>query len=131
MRGDLTPSRPNMKVLIVEDNVVSAAVFEETLANNDIDAVAVNEARSGLDVLRDAEGEIDAILVDLMMPDMDGFQFIREVRKNQAWRDIPVVMCSAATEETLKKSALLGVELYLLKPPTEADLVATLRKAVG
>jgi two-component system chemotaxis response regulator CheY len=120
-----------MKGLIVEDNVVSAAVFEETLANNDIDAVAVNEARSGLDVLRDAQGEIDAILVDLMMPDMDGFQFIREVRKNQAWRDIPVGMCSAATEETLKTSALLGVELYLLKPPTEADLVATLREAVG
>ena len=120
-----------MKVLIVEDNVVAAAVLEETLANNDIEAVAVHEARSGLDVLRDAQGEIDAILVDLMMPDMDGFQFIREVRKNQAWRDIPVVMCSAATEETVKKSALLGVEHYLLKPPTEADLVATLKKAVG
>ncbi len=120
-----------MKVLIVEDNPVSATVFEETLASNDIEAIAVHEARSGLEVLQEAHGEIDAILVDLMMPDMDGFQFIREVRKNRDWRNIPVVMCSAATEETVKKSALLGVEHYLLKPPTEDDLVTTLKKAVG
>jgi CheY-like chemotaxis protein len=80
-------------VLVVEDDDDTREMMARTLAN---DGWTVREAANGLlalDRLREAIPEL--ILLDLMMPEMDGFEFISRLRENEAWHSIPVVVLTA------------------------------------
>jgi len=86
-------------VLIIEDDPVTRQVMQRTL---EVEGCVVSEAENGLVGLeRVAEDRPDLILLDLMMPEMDGFGFIAELRKTPVWRSIPIVVVTAKdlTEE--------------------------------
>jgi signal transduction histidine kinase/DNA-binding response OmpR family regulator len=80
-------------VLIVEDDPVTREMMRRTLEQ---DGWQVSEAENGKVALqRIGEDPPGLILLDLMMPEMDGFEFVAELRKNEAWRGIPVVVITA------------------------------------
>jgi CheY-like chemotaxis protein len=80
-------------VLLVEDDPVTREMMHRTLER---DGWLVIEAENGRVALeRIAENRPELILLDLMMPEMDGFQFITELRKTPAWRSIPIVVITA------------------------------------
>ncbi|MDH4207903.1 MAG: response regulator, partial [Anaerolineae bacterium] len=84
---------PPFCVLVVEDEAMTREVLRRTLEK---EGWAVSEAENGRAALeRVAENPPGLILLDLMMPEMDGFQFMDELRKNEAWRSIPVVVITA------------------------------------
>jgi CheY-like chemotaxis protein len=120
--------RPNT-VLVVEDDAEQRQVIRESL---DARGWTVKEAANGrlaLDAL--ADGVPDIILLDLMMPEMDGFQVVAALQANPAWRDIPVVVVTALELDAEAHRRLnRGVEEIVSKnastPAEVAGRIATL-----
>jgi adenylate cyclase len=95
--------RPSRRILLVEDDEGTRTMIRRGLER---DGWSVTEAENGrLALARVAEQGPDAILLDLMMPEMDGFEFLAELRGHAAWRDIPVVVLTAmdVTEENRRR----------------------------
>ena len=85
--------RPSRRILLVEDDETTRRVTQHALER---DGWAITSAENGRVALaRLAEGRPDAILLDLMMPEMDGFEFLAELRRHPIWRDIPVLVLTA------------------------------------
>ena len=105
-------------VLIVEDSENSAATLE--IAFLGIPGVRVRMATSGLEALRILDGDgggIRAIVTDLNMPRMDGFELIRRIRQNRKLYTTPIIVVSADTDpHTPDRIAQLGVSAFFPKP---------------
>lgn len=117
MRMEDNEGMPERAVLIVEDSENSATTLEVALAG--IPGVAVLTARSGVEALRILGGGqgVVAIVTDLNMPRMDGFELIRRVREHRELAETPIVVVSADTDpETPVRVARLGVSAFFPKP---------------
>jgi CheY-like chemotaxis protein len=78
---------------VVEDDAATRDVIRRTLEG---DGWVVTEAENGRVALSSVATQVpDLILLDLMMPEMDGFEFVAELRRNEAWRRVPVVVVTA------------------------------------
>lgn len=113
------------EVLIVEDDEAVRALMRAALAEAGYRVQAASNGEGGLSVLRLRRP--DAIVLDLMMPIMDGWAFRAEQRKVAGLRDIPIVVVTAATAPT----AELAPAAVLSKPFRVDDLVAAVERAVG
>ena len=112
--------RSNLSVLVVEDDETTRQLVARTLRAEDWKVVEAENGRIGLERL--AEVSPDLILLDLMMPEMDGFEFLAELRKETDLKDIPVVVVTAAelTEEDHRRLNG-GVERILQKSSFDRD----------
>jgi CheY-like chemotaxis protein len=119
------PAPHPKRVLIVEDNEVTRDVMALILQSDGYQVSTAANGRSALERLRGGERPC-VILLDLMMPVMDGWQFREEQRRDGALADIPVVVCTAAGESAQK--AALGAAELLNKPVEADDLLAAVRR---
>ena len=111
------------RLLMIEDDVRLAAMVREYLADNGFAVEVAHDATSGLARLR--EGDFDGLVLDVMLPDMDGFEVLRRVR---ARSPVPVVMLTARGDDTDRIVGLeLGADDYLPKPFNPRELLARLR----
>ena len=112
-----------MTILIVDDEVLIRNVIKEYLLN---EGYKVLEAKDGFDALIViSDNKVDLIVLDIMMPKMDGFTCLSEIRKT---KNIPVIMLSARKEETDKLNSFdLGVDDYVTKPFSPKELVARVK----
>jgi signal transduction histidine kinase/DNA-binding response OmpR family regulator len=107
-------SRPPCPVLIVEDDASLRELLRRRLQKEQWTVIEAENGRTGLE--RMAERQPDLILLDLMMPEMDGFEFLDELRKREAWRSIPVIVITAKELTTEDHRRLNGsVEKILQK----------------
>lgn len=114
------------KVLIVEDDRTIASFVQTILESSGYQVLSAERCRQGLLVF--TSHLPDLVILDLGLPDMDGEEFIRQVR---AISTIPIIVLSARTEELDKVSALdLGANDYMTKPFGTAELVARVRAAL-
>jgi len=81
------------RVLVVDDSPTIRKLVSAILARNDYEATQAADGQAGLERLR--EGGIDLVLLDFVMPRMNGYQFVREMRADEALRHLPVVLMSA------------------------------------
>jgi two-component system alkaline phosphatase synthesis response regulator PhoP len=110
-------------ILIVDDKVNAQRLLADYLAANGFRAVVANNGREAMYVTKHEKP--DLILLDIMMPEMDGFEFMRQFRKE---RNTPVIMLTARIDETDKVVGLeLGADDYVTKPFGMAELVARIR----
>jgi CheY-like chemotaxis protein len=111
-------------VLIVEDSENSAATMEMALLG--IPGVSVLLAASGLEALRimdEAGSAVQAIVTDLNMPRMDGFELIRRIRENGRTSAVPIVVVSADTDpDTPERVAQMKVDAFFAKPFSPAQV---------
>ena len=114
------------KVLIVEDE---ANIRQLVKYNLEKESFQVIEAEDGLQGLRLAKAEKpDLVLLDLMLPQMDGLEVCRSLKGNQATAALPIIMLTAKSEEIDKVIGLeLGADDYIVKPFEPRDLVARVR----
>jgi two-component system chemotaxis response regulator CheY len=127
-----------LRLLIVEDSPLVRKMYGLAFSKREHELTAVEDGLRALDVLAEFPRRYDLILLDLRMPDMDGVEFIRAVRKNSALDRIPIVLTTAEPEESVLmiQARALGVAAVVRKPwkPQDLrDLVQTVvqRKAVG
>jgi DNA-binding response OmpR family regulator len=110
-------------ILIVDDKISVQRLIADYLTENGFRSVTANNGREALYVARHEKP--DLVLLDIMMPEMDGFEFLRHFRKE---RNTPVIMLTAKIEETDKVVGLeLGADDYVTKPFGMAELVARIR----
>lgn len=93
-------------ILIVEDDLATQDLFRRTAEKEGWQAHTAENGVVGLNRL--AQQKPDLILLDLMMPEMDGFQFVREMRQNELWQDIPIIVVTAKTLEESERQQLQG-----------------------
>jgi two-component system phosphate regulon response regulator OmpR len=111
------------KLLMIEDDVRLAEMVEDYLGEHGFVLNHAEDGESGLRALR--EGTFDAVLLDVMLPDLDGFEICRRIRADS---DVPIVMLTARGEETDRVVGLeLGADDYLPKPFGLRELLARIR----
>jgi CheY-like chemotaxis protein len=123
-------ARPPCPVLIVEDDPAMREMLRRRLEKEGWTVTEAANGRTGLE--RMAGRRPDLILLDLMMPEMDGFQFLDEVRNQEAWRSIPVIVITAKELTPEERQRLNGsVEKILQKGAyTREDLIGEVRDLV-
>jgi CheY-like chemotaxis protein len=96
-------ARPQCPVLVVEDDADLREMMRRTLEKGGWAVIEAGDGRMALEHLIEQRPAL--ILLDLMMPEMDGFQFLEEVRKHEEWRSIPIVVVTAKdlTEEDRRR----------------------------
>jgi CheY-like chemotaxis protein len=120
----------NKTVLIVEDDPNVAEVFRLMLERAGYKVTIVNSVVNALSVV--LQKMPDAIVLDLMLPDFNGLDFLRYVRKNNPTTHVPVIVVSASSSSFQTAQAIeAGADAFLAKPVSVEDLIATVTKAVG
>jgi CheY-like chemotaxis protein len=117
-------------VLCVDDEPANLKLLDNILVPRGYEVVSV---ASGEDALRKIKtGTIDLVLMDLMLPGMDGLQVSRKIKDNKKYRNIPIIMLTAYTGvESYIKSLSSEVFAYLQKPFETKELVNLVRAALG
>lgn len=112
-----------MKILICDDEVLIRNVIKEYLV---VENYQVLEAENGIDAIEVVKNnDVDLVIMDIMMPKMDGYQAVREIKKI---KDIPFIMLSARGEEFDKLVGFdMGVDDYVTKPFSPKELVARVK----
>jgi CheY-like chemotaxis protein len=102
-----------MKILIVEDDPMVAKLYKTKL---EMEGFEVIEAGEGQDGLQKLSQNPHLILLDLMMPIMDGFEFLETIKKNQKYKNIPVIALTILGQDVdIQKAKRLGAVDYLVK----------------
>lgn len=106
------------RVLIVEDEIVTAEAVKEALALDDISADIASDGKSGLEKF--TSSNYDLILLDLKMPGLSGDEVLSEIRKQDPFIDV-IIYTNYTDFADIKKLANIGIEGYINKGP-KADL---------
>ena len=115
-----------LKVLVIEDEPTNREVAEVILRSNGHEVVCVENGRLALDLLA-ARSDFDVILMDVLMPEMDGLTATRRIKADPALRRIPIVVLSARASGADRAAGLAaGADGYLTKPFRRGDLLASL-----
>jgi len=114
------------KILIVDDSATDQAVVEAVLKNNGYDTILANNAKEGIQKAR-AE-KPDLILMDVVMPEMNGFQATRELSKDPETASIPIIIITSKDQETDRVWGMRqGASDYMVKPIDGEDLMAKVK----
>lgn len=115
----------NDKILIVEDNQVNLDIFTEIL-EDDFDLKIALDGQQALDIIENYMP--DLVLLDVMMPAMNGYEVCERIRGNSKLKDITVIMVSARAMESERKKGLeSGADEYITKPFDEEVLMTMVK----
>jgi len=120
-----------MHVLVVDDSTTARKFHRQILETA---GFTVEEAMNGLEALERAFAAAppDLLVVDVNMPRMDGYAFLRALRTEPALRDIPAIMASTEREDAdAERAFAAGANLYLVKPVQPETLVRFARALMG
>ena len=102
-------------ILVVEDNRVNSLLLSRGLEQQGHDVVLAEHGRAALDLLRSQD--FDLMLLDVLMPELDGYQVLAELKQDPQHRDLPVIMTSSLDElDSVVRCVEMGAEDYLTKP---------------
>ena len=124
MNVEINPSE--YKVLIVDDVISNVLLLKVLLTNEKFNIVTAGNGTQALEQVK--KEKPDLVLLDVMMPDMNGFQVLQEIRKKN---NVPVLMLTAKSDEEDKVSGLrLGADDYLTKPFSINELMARVNSLI-
>ena len=119
-----------MKVLIVDDEELNVDYLEQRLEDLDYQIITASDGQKALDKIR--SDHPDLILLDLMMPVIDGFAVLSEVKGDPSLRDIPVIIISADHDsKSIVRGIKQGADDYLTKPVNAELLVKKVKEFLG
>ena len=114
------------RVLVIDDAPANVRLLEARLSAEYFDVVTAMSGAEGLAICDRAE--CDIVLLDVMMPDMDGFEVCRRLKSNPATHHIPVVMVTALDQPSDRVRGLqAGADDFLTKPVSDVALIARVR----
>jgi len=113
------------RVLVVDDAEPDRLNLEQIVSENGVTVASASSGREALEMAR--SDRPDLIFLDILMPDMDGFETCRMLRNDETTSRIPVVIVSSKSNKADRVWALeQGASAYITKPYTEADIQGTL-----
>lgn len=118
------------KVLVVEDNRATLAITTSLLNSEGYETRGVQSGLAALSVLK--EMTPDLVLLDVMLPGMDGFKVCQHIKTSPSTRNIPVVMVSAKdTQDDRDRGQRAGADCYITKPYSSDDALSVIRQLLS
>jgi CheY-like chemotaxis protein/signal transduction histidine kinase len=114
-------------VLVVDDDVRNIFALSSVLERRGMRVFSATTGREAIDILRDAP-DLSIVLMDIMMPEMDGFETMRAIREDASFRKLPIIALTAKAMKGDRERCLeAGASDYLAKPVNTEQLLSTLR----
>ena len=130
MQGDEPPRGATKRILIVEDNELNMKLLRDVLEAQGYATITTAEGAASLVLAR--ENRPDLILMDLQLPDISGFDAVRQLKDHEETRPIPVVAVTAfAMVGDERKALTSGCDAYLAKPILLRDFLDLVEKFIG
>jgi two-component system chemotaxis response regulator CheY len=118
------------KVLVVDDSDSMRQLITFTLKGAGYEVIEAIDGREGIKQLTGSG--IDMVITDLNMPNMDGIEFLKELRSNQTFKFLPVVMLTTESQVSkVMEAKAAGISGWIIKPFTPEQLIDTVAKFVG
>lgn len=110
------------KILIVDDEPNIVMSLEYTFKKNNFEVFIARDGQEALDILQTSQPNI--IILDIMMPNVDGYNTLEQIKKEEKLKDTKVIFLSAKNKEKdIEKGLSLGADLYMTKPFSVKKLV--------
>jgi len=117
-------------IVVIDDSPTEVYVLQQILERHGHQVSVANSGEEGVELVRQTRP--DAVLMDVVMPGMNGFQATRTLNRDQETADIPVVIVSTKDQQTDRIWGMRqGAKEYLVKPVKEADLISVLKTVLG
>jgi CheY-like chemotaxis protein len=121
------PGLAGRKVLIVDDDIRNIFSLTGVLEQHDIEVLNAESGREGIAMLNEIP-DVDMVLMDVMMPDMDGYETMRQIRRSERFRKLPMIAITAkAMKGDREKCIEAGASEYMSKPVDVDQLVSMMR----
>ena len=118
-----------IKILVVDDEPKIVQTLQDRLEMNGYEVLAAYDGREGLDVAID--NMPDVILLDIIMPFIDGLKMLEMLREHRQCKDIPVIMLTARSQESdIERAERAGIEDYIVKPFNITELLEKIEVVV-
>jgi CheY-like chemotaxis protein len=127
VRFDLPLGTRLRRVLVIDDELAAVELFQSYVIG--LDYQVIGETNPEEAITRALESPPDVIVIDVMMPGMDGWELLQRLHHTPPLRDVPVIVCSVLSEADL--AAALGASAFLKKPILRSQLVAALGEVIG
>ena len=115
-------------ILVIDDNPRILKNLKISLEFNEYRVFTATSAEKGLKLLKESNSLPDVIVCDIMLPEMSGYDFFKEIYKNPLWNAIPFIFLSAKSEpEDVRFGKMLGADDYITKPFREEELLAAIK----
>lgn len=125
-------SGKTIKVMVIEDEEILIQAISRKLATLGLEPISCTSAGQAIDYLENLSELPDVIWLDYYLGDENGLEFMRKIRKNKKWSQIPVVVVSnSASEEKKNAMSALGVKKYILKAEHHLEDIVKIIKEVG
>lgn len=122
-------TQKDARILVVDDDPHTRDILTRWLNREGYATESATGGAACLDILE--REELDVILLDVMMPGMDGLQVCEQLHQHETWRTIPVILLTAKDDmETRSRGMALGVSEYLTKPINKQELLTRLAAQV-
>ena len=117
------------KILVVDDDEMVLIALEELLRSRGHEPKTVPGGLEALDAL--SQEAFDLVILDIIMPGMDGYEVCRKIRQEEKWQKLPVIMLTAmSSEEDRRKGETAGADLFLPKPISPQRLLSLIETAM-
>src|SRR3712207_140054 len=115
------------KVLVVDDDARNIFALTTLLENHEMEVVSATNGRQAIEIIEETP-DLSVVLMDIMMPEMDGYETMREIRKDPRFRTLPILALTAkAMKGDREKCLLAGASDYIAKPVNTDQLLSLLR----
>jgi CheY-like chemotaxis protein/HAMP domain-containing protein len=115
------------KALVVDDDARNIFALTTILENQEMEVLSANNGRQAIEIIRQ-QPELSVVLMDIMMPEMDGYETLREIRKQPEFRSLPILALTAkAMKGDRGKCLEAGASDYIAKPVNADELIALLQ----
>lgn len=120
----------NETILVIEDDPSVRTLLEKSLSAKGYRIISVDDGLAGLTALEDSRP--DLMIVDIMMPRLDGMTFVKAIKGNDHTRNIPIIFLTAKNDpKTMIEGINIGARFYVTKPFQMDELLAKVEKALG
>jgi CheY-like chemotaxis protein len=115
------------KVLVVDDDARNIFALNSLLENQEMEVLSTTDGRSAIDIIKNTP-DLSLVLMDIMMPEMDGYETMREIRKDPEFRTLPILALTAKAMKGDREKCLdAGASDYIAKPVNTDQLLSLMR----
>jgi DNA-binding response OmpR family regulator len=123
-------SQTDRTAVVVEDDQIIVNLLEHLLSRRGFDVRVALDGRQATNVIETLPAPT-VVLLDVMLPYLDGFELIRKIREHATWREVPIIMLtSKSQEQNIVRALDDGANDYIVKPFRPGELMARIRRVI-
>lgn len=121
--------KPGPAAMIAEDDEITVALLESVLTRGGFSVQIARDGRQALSLVETLPNPPTVVLLDIMLPYVDGFELLRKIRAQAGWHEVPVIMLtSKSQEQTIIRALDAGANDYIVKPFRPGEMMARIRR---